>query len=89
MRLISLLRTSEDDAERNGKEDLIIELLFVSCLSADPASCQDRSLIFIDMSLMTCMVHGQQEMARWQANHPKETVREWKCRMAEKRTADI
>ena len=67
----------------------MIELLFVSCLSADPASCQDRSLIFEDMSLVTCMVHGQQELARWQADHPRETVREWKCRTAGQRTADI
>lgn len=67
----------------------MIELLFVSCLSAAPAQCQERSLLFADMGLMACMVHGQQEMARWQAVHPRETVHGWKCRMAENRHADI
>lgn len=67
----------------------MIELLFVSCLSTDPASCQTRSLIFVDMSLMACMVHGQQQIARWQSDHPKETVQEWKCRTIAERTAEI
>lgn len=67
----------------------MIELLFVSCLSADPASCQDRSLIFVDMSLMTCMVHGQQVVADWVASHPNETVAEWKCRAHDRRKAEI
>ncbi|SNR37733.1 hypothetical protein EYF88_05590 [Paracoccus sediminis] len=66
----------------------MIELLFVSCLSAEPASCRDRSLIFTDMSVMTCMIHGQQEIAKWLARYPKETVREWICRPIEQRQAE-
>ncbi|MCZ0962100.1 hypothetical protein [Paracoccus benzoatiresistens] len=66
----------------------MIELLFVSCLSVEPASCQDRSLVFIDMSMMACMVHGQQEIARWLDSHPKETVREWKCHVVDQRQAE-
>jgi len=67
----------------------MIELLFVSCLSTDPANCQDRSLIFADLNMLACMVHGQQQIAKWQADHPRETVREWKCRAVDKRTAEI
>lgn len=67
----------------------MIELLFVSCLSVDPARCQDRSLLFSDVNMMACMVHGQQELAKWLESHPKETVREWKCRSADRREVKI
>lgn len=67
----------------------MIELLFISCLSADPATCQKRSLIFTDASLMTCMVHAQQVMAAWVASHPRETVAEWKCQVHDRRKAEI
>lgn len=73
-------------AEKDGS---MIELVFVSCLSTDPARCQQRSLIFVEASLMTCMVHGQQEIAKWQDSHPREVVREWKCRSALLREAEI
>lgn len=72
----------------NGKDDPVIELLFVSCLSNDPGRCQDRSLTFVDMGLMACMIHGQQQLAPWLESHPRETVREWKCRMAGQRQAE-
>ena len=66
----------------------MIELLFVSCLSVDPASCRDRSLVFIDMSVMAFMVHGQQEIAKWLDSHPMETVQAWKCRAVDQRQAE-
>lgn len=60
----------------------MIELLFVTCLSAAPSSCQDRSLLFTDdVGLMDCMIRGQAEIARWVETHPREEVREWKCRV--------
>ena len=74
---------------QNGKGDPMIELLFVSCLSAEPATCRQRSLIFADTNMIACMVHGQQEIAKWQNSHPRETVREWKCRSAMVREAEI
>ena len=60
----------------------MIELLFVTCLSGDPQSCRDRSLLFSDLGMMACMVHGQTEIAKWIEAHPREMVREWKCRSA-------
>lgn len=64
------------------KDDQMIELLFVTCLSVAPATCQDRSLLFTDdVGLMTCMIRGQAEIARWLETHPREKVREWKCRI--------
>jgi hypothetical protein len=58
----------------------MIELMFVTCMSAAPEQCQDRSLLFSELGLMTCMVHGQSALAEWLAAHPRETVREWRCR---------
>lgn len=64
------------------KGDKMIELAFVTCLSAAvPASCQDRSLLFTEeVGMMTCMIRAQAELARWIDAHPREKVREWKCR---------
>lgn len=61
----------------------MIELLFVTCLSAAPDQCQSRSLLFTeDIGLMTCMVQGQAQIARWLESHPRDELREWKCQMA-------
>ncbi|MBM3606404.1 MAG: hypothetical protein FJX25_17265 [Alphaproteobacteria bacterium] len=59
----------------------MIELMFVACLSAQPTACQDRSLLFTDdVSVMTCMMAAQAELARWARNHPAQQVRRWTCR---------
>lgn len=59
----------------------MIELLFVTCLSAAPMECRDRSLVYTeDAGLMACMLHGQAEIARWSQSHPDQTVRGWRCR---------
>ena len=58
----------------------MIELLFVTCMAAEPSNCQDRSLLFTEeIGLMTCMVHAQGQLAGWVASHPRETIREWRC----------
>ncbi len=59
----------------------MIELFFITCLVADPGTCQNHSLLFERQNgLFTCMLQGQNELARWIDTHPRETVREWKCR---------
>lgn len=58
----------------------MIELLFVTCLSTAPDQCQERSLLFQDVSPMTCMFGAQPELAKWVADHPRYTVAGWKCR---------
>ncbi|WP_134682085.1 hypothetical protein [Paracoccus ravus] len=60
----------------------MIELLFVTCLTASPTQCQDRSLLFAnEVGLMTCMLHGQTQLAQWIETHPRETVQKWGCRL--------
>jgi hypothetical protein len=57
----------------------MIELLIVACLGT--GECRDAPLLYDarDVSLMTCMVAGQGEVVRWQAENPGWTVRRWTC----------
>jgi hypothetical protein len=61
----------------------MIELFFVTCLIGQPDTCKDNSLLFEEQNgLFTCMLQGQNELARWSQQHPGERVREWRCRHA-------
>ncbi|MTE00879.1 hypothetical protein GIY56_11300 [Paracoccus sp. YIM 132242] len=62
----------------------MIELFFVTCLIADPQRCTEHSLLFEEQNgLFTCMLEGQNELARWVETHPRDQVKTWKCRRAE------
>lgn len=64
----------------------MIELFFVTCLATAPDQCRDRSLLYAaETGVMTCLMMGQAELARWAATHPNETVTQWKCRQADRR----
>ncbi|MGA0615545.1 hypothetical protein [Paracoccus sp. KR1-242] len=68
----------------------MIELFFVTCLIADPQVCHPHSLLFEERhGLFTCMQRGQTELARWVEGHPRERVREWKCRYAHPEMREI
>ncbi|SDG86055.1 hypothetical protein [Alloyangia pacifica] len=58
----------------------MIELLFMACLSAAPDECQQRSLLYTDVTPMACMMGAQPELARWVEEHPAYTISNWKCR---------
>ncbi len=58
----------------------MVELLFVACLSTDPEACERRSLLYSDITPMTCMMGAQPALAEWIAGHPQYTIAEWKCR---------
>lgn len=61
----------------------MIELFFVACLSTDPASCRDRSLLFTqDVGLMTCMMGAPAQLAQWSETHPGQRIARWQCRIA-------
>lgn len=59
---------------------MMIELLFVACVSLPHSECEERSMIFTDISPMTCMMGAQPELAKWIAAHPNYTVSRWQCR---------
>lgn len=61
----------------------MIELFFVTCLVADPQRCTEHSLLFEEQNgLFTCMLQGQNELARWVVEHPGDQVTTWQCRFA-------
>lgn len=61
----------------------MIELFFVTCLAAQPTVCDEHRLLFEEQNgLFTCLLQGQNELARWIEAHPQQRVREWHCRRA-------
>lgn len=69
--------------EGNARDLPMIELLFVACLSGEPQSCRDRSMVFTsDIGLMGCMMGAQAQLAKWAQSHPGQSISGWKCRMA-------
>ena len=48
----------------------MIELAFIACLSAAPASCEERALQFSDVTLMACNYGAQPQLAKWVNEHP-------------------
>ena len=60
----------------------MIELIIAACLAT--GECRESRLAYdaTDISLMTCMIAGQTEVARWQQQHPKWQKRRWRCELA-------
>ena len=58
----------------------MIELLFVACMSTAPDQCQERSLIFTEITAYQCLMGAQPELAKWVATHPNERIKSWRCR---------
>ena len=57
----------------------MVELLFVACLSYAPAECQERSLVFMDITPRTCLMGAQPELAKWVSTHPAYRIASWRC----------
>ena len=60
----------------------MIELLIVACLGS--GECRDFPLLYDsrEVSLMTCQMAGQTEMARWQSGHLDWRIMRWRCGIA-------
>lgn len=58
----------------------MIELLFVACLTTAPDECRERSMVFTDITPMTCLMGAQPELAKWVNAHPNFMVQSWRCR---------
>lgn len=56
------------------------ELLFVVCLAAMPAQCQQRGLLYTDITQFQCLLGAQPELAKWVAAHPNQQIKSWSCR---------
>jgi hypothetical protein len=66
----------------------MIELAFIACLSAGPPACRDQSLLYVDVSLMLCVLRGQAQLAAWSEQNPDWEIQEWACRIHDPRLAD-
>lgn len=68
---------------------MMIELVIAACLGT--ADCRDFRLLYsaYDVSLMTCMIAGQPEVARWSSEHPGWEIRRWHCGMVDTRAAEL
>ena len=66
----------------------MIELLIAACLAS--GGCREVSLLYDpqEVSLMTCMVAGQREVARWQTEHPDWRIERWACGFAGERPSE-
>lgn len=58
----------------------MMELAFIACLTADPAACEKKSLVFSEMSPMACMMGAQPTLADWVETHPQWRIARWSCR---------
>jgi hypothetical protein len=60
----------------------MIELMIVACLGS--SECRDFPILFDarEVSLLTCMMSGQSEVARWQSVHPQWEIVRWRCNVA-------
>ncbi|QDA35902.1 hypothetical protein E4L95_16850 [Paracoccus liaowanqingii] len=65
----------------------MIELLISACalsthIAQPPPQCRDFSLLYDprEVSIVTCMIHGQPQVAMWKETHPTWRVKRWQCR---------
>lgn len=64
----------------------MIELAFVVCLKAQLHLCEERSFAYLpDMTLFSCMMQAQPQLAAWSESNPHLTVTRWTCRSIDRR----
>jgi hypothetical protein len=56
----------------------MVHLVLTFCMLAWQTHCTEERPIE-DMSLMACMVQGQQVAQEWLADHPKWMLQRWRC----------
>ena len=63
----------------------LVNLILTVCLVASPEKCRDEKLTFERRGdVMLCMFLAQSEIVKWSAEHPKLTVKKWKCALPDK-----
>lgn len=68
---------------------MMIALVIAACLGTE--ECRDFTLLYdpYSVSLMTCMVAGQPEVARWNESHPDWRITRWSCGLHDPRVAEL
>ena len=58
----------------------MIELAFVVCLLRAPSLCEERYIAFLpEVSLMSCMIGAEPQLAEWIEAHPDRLIARWSC----------
>jgi hypothetical protein len=61
-------------------EVVMITLIVTVCALVNASECHDETFYFESHgTLASCMFAAPPYMAEWSANHPKWTIRKWKC----------
>jgi hypothetical protein len=64
----------------------MIELAFLVCLRTMPHLCEERHIAYLpEVSLTTCMMQAQPQLAAWSLSHPELTVARWTCQPTDSR----
>ncbi|MGO9672701.1 MAG: hypothetical protein ACLPSF_00755 [Methylocella sp.] len=69
----------------------LMELILTVCALAQPASCEEATLAFVDQgeSLMQCAMSAPPTIAEWVNHHPTRFVARWRCGYPEKESHDL
>ncbi|MDU9005763.1 hypothetical protein QO231_18185 [Sedimentitalea todarodis] len=67
----------------------MIELIFIVCLAGTPGDCEKRSLLYTDVTPMTCMMRAQPELANWISTHPRWKIARWACQTVRQDEHDV
>jgi hypothetical protein len=59
----------------------LMELILTVCALAQPASCEETNLSFVDQgqSLAECAMAAPPTIAEWASHHPTRFVARWRC----------
>jgi hypothetical protein len=68
----------------------MIELIIAACMTVS-AECREFRMQYDarEVSLMTCMIAGQPQVARWQQANPKWRVTRWHCDLHDPRSSRL
>lgn len=66
----------------------MLELLIIACLQGQ---CREFSKLYdpVEVSMLTCMMSGQTEVAQWHEAHPGWEVKRWSCGVFPRREARL
>ena len=66
----------------------MIELAFTVCLLAAPDRCEERRLLFQDVTAERCMAGAQPQLAKWSVEHAGWRITRWHCAELDQSTRD-
>lgn len=69
----------------------LMELILTVCALAQPASCEETNLTFVDQgqSLAECAISAPPTIADWVNHHPTRFVAKWRCSYPGKDGSDL